>query len=90
MPTYDIYVRCIDCGSEHPLLMKIFLKDGPDGTQSIAEWFKGRSVPPQVSALKRHSALCLKTGKKFTLEEDDKVFLVPLEPHKAKSNTYDC
>ena len=89
MPTYDIYVQCIDCGSEHPLLMKIFLKEGPAETRSIAEWFKGRSVPPQVAALKRHSALCLKTGKKFTLEEDDKVFLVPLGPHNAKPGTFD-
>ena len=84
MPAYDIYVRCIDCGGEHPLLMKIFLADGPGRTQSIAEWFHGRSVPPQVLALRRHSALCLKTGKKFVLEEDDKVFLVPLGPDKAK------
>ena len=90
MPAYDIYVQCIDCGGEHPLLMKIFLAEGPARTQSIAEWFQGRSVPPQVSALKRRSALCLKTGKKFTLEEDDKVFLVPLGPYKPKPNTYDC
>jgi hypothetical protein len=78
MPTYEIYVQCVDCGGEHPLLMKVFIADGPDRTQSIAEWFHGRAVPPQVSALQRHSALCLKTGKKFKLEKDDKVFLVPL------------
>ena len=88
MPAYDIYVQC-DCRGEHPLLMKIFLADGPDRSQSIAEWFKGRSVPPQISALKRHSALCLKTGKKFTLEEDDKVLLVPLRPSKVDSTTHD-
>ena len=88
MPAYDIYVQCTDCGDEHPLLMKIFLAEGPRQTQSIADWFNGRSVPPQVSALKRHSALCLKTGKKFTLEADDKVFLVPLGPDKAKPNTF--
>jgi hypothetical protein len=83
MPAYDIYVQCIDCGSEHPLLMKIFLADGPDRSQSIAEWFTGRSVPPQVSALKRHSSLCLKTGKKHPLGADDKIFLVPIGPSKA-------
>jgi hypothetical protein len=63
--------------------MKIFLTDGPNEAQSIAEWFGGRSAPPQVLALKRHSALCLKTGKRFPLTEDDKVFLVPLEPSRA-------
>ena len=80
MPNYDIHVQCNDCGGEHPLLMKIFLADGPSRRQSIAESFQGRTMPPQVSALKRHSALCLKTGKKFNLEEDDKVFLMPLRP----------
>jgi hypothetical protein len=89
MPTYDIYVQCNDCGGEHPLLMKIFLAEGPAQTQSIAKWFHGRSLPPQVLAVKRHSALCLKTGKKFTLEEDDKVLLVPLGSDKAKPSTYD-
>jgi hypothetical protein len=90
MPTYDIYVQCTDCGSEHPLLMKIFLVDGPDRSQSIAEWFTGRPVPPQVFALKGHSALCLKTGKKFKLEEDDKILLVPVGPYSGKPNAYDC
>jgi hypothetical protein len=83
MPAYDIYVKCIDCGGEHSLLMKIFLVDGPERTRSIAEWFHGRAVPPQVFALRSHSALCLKTGKKFKLEECEKVFLVPVEPSKA-------
>jgi hypothetical protein len=69
--------------------MKIFLVDGPERRQSIAEWFHGRLLPPQVSALKRHAALCLKTGKKFRLENDDKVFLAPVGPYNAKPNTYD-
>ena len=68
MPNYDIHIQCNDCGGEHPLLMKIFLDDGPSGRQSIAEFFQGRPIPPQVSALRCHSALCLKTGKKFNLE----------------------
>jgi hypothetical protein len=32
---------------------------------------------PQIAALQRHSARCLKSGRKFTLETDDKIFLVP-------------
>jgi hypothetical protein len=80
MPTYDIHVQCLDCGAEHPLLMRIFLIDGPERRESIAGWFQGRSVPPQVSAVKRHSAFCLKTGKKFNLDDDAKVFLMPIRP----------
>ena len=51
MPTYDVYIRCSECGGEHPILMKIFLGNGPNRTQSIAEWFKERAVPPQVLGL---------------------------------------
>lgn len=77
MPAYEIYVHCIDCGGEHPLLVRIYLDDGPDRKQSIAESFRGRSVPPQVLAVLGHNALCLKTGRKFKLENDEQVFLVP-------------
>jgi hypothetical protein len=77
MPSYEIYVHCSDCGGEHPLLMKIHLDEGPDRKQSIAESFRVRPMPPQVLALKGHNALCLKSGKKFKLDNDDQVFLVP-------------
>jgi hypothetical protein len=77
MPAYEIYVHCVYCGGEHPLLMRIHLDEGPDRKQSIAESFRGRSMPPQVLAIKGHQALCLKTGKKFQLEKDEQVFLVP-------------
>lgn len=77
MPAYEIYVHCIDCGGEHPLLMRIHLDDGPNRKQSIAEFFRGRSVPPQVLAVLGRNALCLKTGRKFQLENDDQIFLVP-------------
>ncbi len=90
MPTYHVHVQCRECGGDHPILMKISLGTGPSRTQSIAEWFKERPVPPQVLALKRHSAPCLKTRKKFTLQEDDRVFLVPLEPDRSKLKTDDC
>jgi hypothetical protein len=80
MPAYEIFVHCNDCGREHPLLMKIHLDHGPERKQSIAESFPGRSMPPQVMALKGHKALCLRTGRTFLLENDDQVFLVPAYP----------
>ena len=80
MPEYDISVLCMECGSEHPLLIKIFLANGPDRKQSISEWSKGKPIPPQALALKHHAAHCRKTGKKFLLDQDDRVFLVPLWP----------
>ena len=77
MPVYDVVIHCGHCDGEHPLLMRIYLLDIVERKQSIAELFRGRAAPPQVSALKGHTALCLKTGKKFKLEEHERIFLVP-------------
>lgn len=77
MPAYEIYVHCADCGGEHPLLVKIHLDEGPDRKQSVAESFHASPIPPQVSAIKGRNVLCLKTGRKFKLEKDEQVLLVP-------------
>ena len=79
MPAYDISVRCKDCGLDHPILLRLHIEEGPDRKQSIAELFHGRSVPPQVKAIRWHTALCPKTGRKFRLEDDSQIFLVPPE-----------
>jgi hypothetical protein len=77
MAVYDVVARCAHCGAEHPILMKIFLSNGPTRRQSVAEVFRGQPLPPQVSALKRHSALCLKSGKKYQLTEEQSIILTP-------------
>lgn len=77
MPQYEIIVRCRECNREHPVLMKIHLDHGPKGKQSVAEFFHGRLLPPQVKTIQWHKALCLKTGKKFKLDVADQILLVP-------------
>lgn len=77
MPAYEIFIRCNECKREHPILMKIHLDQGPDRKQSIAEYYRGRSMPPQVTSIQGHKALCLRTGKTFKLENDDQILLVP-------------
>jgi hypothetical protein len=77
MPHYEIYVQCDECGGEHPMRVRIYLKDGPVAKKSIAETFQGTSVPPQASAIRGHKTLCLKTGKMFIQESDEHIFLVP-------------
>jgi hypothetical protein len=57
--------------------MKVHLDAGPDRKQTVGEYFPDGSVPPQILAIRGHDALCLKTGKKFKLENDDQLFLVP-------------
>ena len=79
MPAYDIAVRCKDCGLDHPVLLRLYIDDAPDRKQSLAELFHGRPVPPQVKAIRWHQALCPKTGRKFHLENDSEIFLVPPE-----------
>ena len=92
MPAYEIFVRCNECSREHPILMKIHLDQGPDRKQSIAEFYRGRSMPPQVTSIQGHKALCLRTGKTFKLETDDQILLVPpaannLLPHQFPLDT---
>jgi hypothetical protein len=77
MPAYEIYFRCDDCKREHTIHMKIHLSEGPDRKQSLAEFFAGRSMPPQVSSLQGHNAFCLKTGRRFKLDKDEQILLVP-------------
>ena len=77
MPAYEIYFRCNDCKREHPIHLKIHLNYGPDHKQSIAAFFRGHSMPPQVTTIQGHKAFCLKTGKTFKLENHDEIFLVP-------------
>lgn len=77
MPAYDISLRCKDCGLDHLVLLRLHIEEGPDHKQSIAECFHGRSLPPQVEAIRKHNALCPKTGRKFSVENDSDIFLVP-------------
>jgi len=77
MASYDISVQCTHCGKVHPVLLRIDVDPGPDAKRSIADVFRGRLLPPQVAAIKGHTAFCYKTGRQFPLQKDDDIFLVP-------------
>ena len=77
MPAYDVSVRCKHCNQDHPVLLRLYVTDGPRNKQSLADSFRGRPLPPQVKAIHWHRALCYKTGKTFPLEDDNEIFLVP-------------
>jgi len=85
MPAYDISVRCKPCGRDHPILLRLHIEEGPDHKQSIAESFRGRSLPPQVKSIRWHKALCPITGRKLSLENDSEIFLVPPEHFRHDS-----
>ena len=69
MPLYDIIAHCTHCGDEHPVLMRVDLVNGPSIRQRVADVFPDRVLPPQLQAVKRHTALCLKSGKKYHLSD---------------------
>ena len=77
MATFDISVQCHDCGKVHPVLLRIDLDAGPDEKRSIAEVFRDGLLPPQLAAIKGHTALCYKTGGQFPLQKNEDIFLVP-------------
>jgi hypothetical protein len=77
MPPYEIYFRCNDCRREHPIHIRIHLDNGPSRKETLAEFLGGRLAPPQVTALRGHKALCLRTGKTVKLESDDQIILLP-------------
>jgi len=88
VPTYDLSVRCKDCGINHPVLLRLYLDEVPERTQSLAELFHGRPVPPQVKAIRWHQGLCPKTGRKIRLENDSEIFLVPPEHYRRAIVTH--
>ena len=77
MATHGISVHCKDCGQEHLVLLRIDIENGPDQKRTVAEVFRGRSLPPQIKAIRSHAAFCYKTGRKFQLEKEDDIFLIP-------------
>jgi len=85
MPAYDISVHCQDCGRDHPVLLRLHIEEVLQRKQSIAELFQGRSMPAQVEAIRGYNAFCPKSGRKFRLENDSEIFLVPPERFRRDS-----
>jgi hypothetical protein len=77
MPAYEIYFLCSDCKSEHPLHIRLHLDSGPARKETLVEFLCGRSLPPQLAALRGHKALCLRTGRTIKLENDEQILLAP-------------
>jgi len=82
MPAYEIYFRCDDCKREHPIHLRIYLNEGPEHKETLAAFLRRYSMPPQVTSLRGRKAFCLKTGRRFKLESDDQIFLVPFTDNR--------
>ena len=77
MPAYEIYFRYDECEREHPIHLRIHLKDGPERKETLAAFLLRHSMPPQVMALRHRKVFCLKTGKALKLAKDDQILLIP-------------
>lgn len=88
MPAYDISAHCQDCGHDHPVLLRLHIDEVLQQKQSIAELFQGRAIPAQIAAIRGYNTFCPISGRKFRLDNDSEVFLVPLERFRRDSVHY--
>jgi hypothetical protein len=77
MPAYAIYFRCNECKNEHPLHLRIHLHIGPDHKDTLAAFLLRHSMPTRLMTIRGRKVFCLKTDKKFELENADQIFLPP-------------
>ena len=78
MPVYEIYFFCPDCQREHPTHVRIHLTSGPARKETLAEFLQSGSLPPQLATIQGRKVFCLKTGRRFSLENDEQILLAPL------------
>jgi hypothetical protein len=78
MARYSIFAFCNHCGGVHQMGATATVDDGPSNRQSVAEIYKGKRVPAKLRFLLRSRVWCSETGK-FIQDNDDQVFLVPLD-----------
>jgi hypothetical protein len=81
MPLYEIHFLCPDCEREHPAHLKVYLATGPTRQESLAEFMSRNAMPPQLASVRGRGAFCLKTGRRFKLDQDERIFLAPSNRH---------
>jgi hypothetical protein len=75
---YAIFVLCIACGDLHPMGISVMLEDGPSAKESIAKSYAGKDLPSTLAGLKNKRVYCPKTGRQYSQNDNNKVFLVPV------------
>jgi hypothetical protein len=78
MTTYDIHALCNDCGQRHAMRKTLVLEDGPAEPRTVADTYKGTTVPELLVRLRYNSVRCRETGRFFYQQDDNRLFLVPL------------
>lgn len=76
---YGVFASCNKCGGVHELGISVLLTDGPVDRQSIAELYRGKTLPKNLADLANNSVTCPKTGRQSTQKNNDQIFLLPLK-----------
>jgi hypothetical protein len=79
MAQYRILVFCTDCDRTHPVRATLLLDDGPTEKATVADAYKDKTLPFELAKLLKKDILCPELAKSVTLEDADKVYLVPID-----------
>ena len=79
MGQYRILVFCKDCGRPHPMKGTVLLDDGPAEKTTIAEAYKNKPPPLEIVKILKKDILCPELAISVTLEDPNKVYLVPID-----------
>jgi|RhiMetdeSRZDD1v2_1073273.scaffolds.fasta_scaffold421286_2 hypothetical protein len=79
MAQYRIIVFCTACGRTHPARATFLLDDGPTEKATVADAYKDKPLPLELVKLLKKDILCPELAKSVTLEDADKVYLVPID-----------
>lgn len=79
MPQYMMHVFCSECSVPHASGIVIDSKDEVDPTQSMADIYDGRDLPPQIAMFINNSFHCPATGKFYRQRDNGDVFLVKMK-----------
>lgn len=77
MPRYEVRILCPECGTPHSTHVLLELAEDFRETVSVAEAYRGRSVPENLATVGGNGVICPK-GRRLVYARDlSEVFLVP-------------
>ncbi len=79
MARYQVHVFCNECSETHPMGITIELENGPVKQTAIGDLYHGKELPESIGKLINNIVTCPKTGNKFIQEDNNQIFLVPIE-----------
>jgi hypothetical protein len=79
MARYRVLVFCTNCVRTHPVRATLLLDDGPGEKATVADAYQNKPLPPELIKLLKGDTLCPELAKSVTLEDPNKVYLVPAD-----------